>query len=341
MRTSIINTKWIIALAGAAALIGGVACGGDKDRGVSTNGEPPAVQEGRDAPIDGDFASGERQTDDSFAPGGDVASGGGVAAPDTESGTSGGGQGAGIPALLDRKMIMTATLTIETEEVSKRFEEIGNIAAGAGGFVTSSSFGNTVAGTDGERQQTASITIRIPGEGYQRALVDLRKLGEVTLEQSGSNDVTEEYTDLESRLRGLRAVEAQYVEFLTRAATIEEVLTVQDRLNSVRVEIEQVQGRINLLANQTDLATITVHLEPPPIVVEPPKDGGSITPLEALENGWEASLAVLGGIAVVALAVLAFSWWLIPVGIAAFFVARKLLRSEPARPAPIEPPTVA
>jgi hypothetical protein len=246
--------------------------------------------------------------------------------------------------MLDRKIILTATLAIETDEVSKRFEDVGNIAAANGGFVASSSFGTeegiAVDDEDKKPRQTASLTIRIPSENYQRAVVELRKLGEVKDVDTGSNDVTEEYTDLESRLRGLRAVEQQYMDFLSRAVTIDDVLTVQDRLNGVRVEMEQVQGRINLFANQTDLATITVHLEPPLVVAPEPKpEGGNVTPIEALENGWEASLAVLGGVAVVVLAVVAFSWWLLPLVALAVFVARKYAKPSDRRRAPEAPPS--
>src|SRR5205814_9109803 len=120
---------------------------------------------------------------------------------------------------------------ITTDEVSKKFEDVGNVAAASGGFIASSSFGNN------DDRQTASITIRVPSENYQRALNDLRKLGDVKAEQSGANDVTEQYTDLQSRLRNLQATEAQYLTFLQRATGITDVLTVQDRLNSVRAEI--------------------------------------------------------------------------------------------------------
>jgi hypothetical protein len=334
MGIQITRKAWLIA-ASAAVLLLAAACSSSMsdDDAANSEAQPPmtnadSIAEGG---MDGDSASNRSAGEQAGAP--QLGTTGASDAPDAATGSTD-SNGAPLPALLDRKMIMTATLTLETDEVSKRFEDVGNIAAGAGGFVASSSFGNS-----GE-QQTASITIRIPSDGYQRAIVELRKLGTVTAEQSGANDVTEEYTDLESRLRGLRAVEQQYMEFLTRAVSIDEVLTVQDRLNGVRVEMEQIQGRINLLSNQTDLATITVHLEPPVIVVEPPSEGGSVTPLEALENGWEASLAVLGGVAVVTLAVLAFSWWLIRVFIVGAFVVRRFVKSNGTRslpPATVEP----
>lgn len=236
---------------------------------------------------------------------------------------SGGANPLALPSQLDRKIIMTATLDVTADEVSKRFEDVGNIAASAGGFIASSTFGNA------SEKQTASVTIRVPASNYQRVLGDLRRLGDVKGEQSNANDVTEDYTDLQSRLRNLSATEQQYIQFLLKAADLNQVLTVQDRLNATRAQIEQVQGRINLVDHQSDLATITVHLTPPVVakVDEPKKASSSRSPLEVARDSFEASLVVLLGIATVALAVGAFSWWLVPVIAGGWLIARRQSRA--------------
>lgn len=254
----------------------------------------------------------------------------GAAPADAGSGSgAGGGSDAApsaLPSTLDRKIIQTATLKITTDDVAGKFEDVRTVATKYRGFVASSTFGNT-----GERQ-TAAITIRVPGSAYEDALNDLRGLGDVKGEDSGANDVTEEYTDLQSRLRNLKATEDQYIQFLLRAQSINEVLTVQDRLNVTRSEIEQVQGRINLVEHQTDLATITVHLDPPVIAkTEKPKTNGSSSPLEVARDSFQASLAVLLGIATVALAVAAFSWWIVPLALAGAVLLRRQLRGARER----------
>jgi len=244
-----------------------------------------------------------------------------------------GGAALALPSTLDRKMIMTATLDVTAADVSRAFEDAGNIAAAAGGFIASSTFGH-----NGDRE-TASLTIRVPADRYQDALNGVRRLGEVKGEQSGSNDVTEQYTDLQSRLRNLQATEQQYLQFLGRANDISEVLQVQDRLNGTRADIEQVQGRINLLDHQTDLATITVHLEPPVAGAEEPKPSGGSGPLHEARRSFQASLDVLAGAATVALAVLAFSWWIAPLAAAGLYFGMRQRRAAGARPAP--PPAPA
>ena len=316
-----------IVLVGCALAIVGlaVACGGETSDDASS-GIPP----GQSGPSEVEQING---TDLDVGEGGTLSSDG--AAP-SSAGTavSGSGGGGTLQSVIGRKQIFIATLDIETDDVSRRFEDVGNIAALHGGFVASSTFGNR-----GETP-TASLTIRVPADNYQRAIVDLRKLGDVKGVDQGGSDVTEEFTDLESRLRGLRAVEAQYLEFLSRSATIDEVLNVQDRINGVRVEIEQVQGRINLLSNQADLATITIHLARPVVGID--QVDGTTTPPEALVNGWEASLAVLTGAATVVLAVLAFSWWLVPIWIVVGYFVRRQMRTERSRRAQtLQPPATS
>ena len=211
-----------------------------------------------------------------------------------------------VPNILDRKIIQSTSVAIEVEEVGSSFQEIIRIAETAGGFVASSSFSNH------DEEQIADVTIRVPANQYQAVLASIRGMGTVTTENYDSNDVTEEYTDLQARLRTLNATEQRYLELLGQADEINEILLVQDRLDVVRGQIEQVLGRINLLEHLTDLATITVHLRPETAVVEAPVDGGGINPLESASAAWETSLAALRVVAAVALIVVVFSWWLAP-----------------------------
>ena len=229
-----------------------------------------------------------------------------------------------LPNILDRKIIQSTSVDIEVEEVGGSFQDIIRFAETAGGFVASSSFSNR------DEEQIADVTIRVPANQYQSVLANIRGMGTVTTESSDANDVTEEYTDLQARLRTLSATEQRYLELLGQANTINEILTVQDRLDVVRGQIEQVLGRINLLEHLTDLATITVHLRPPAAVVEAPADdGGGVNPLESASAAWETSLDALRVVAAVALVIVVFSWWLVPPLAALALVARWLLGRRP------------
>lgn len=211
-----------------------------------------------------------------------------------------------LQSVLDRKIIQSSSLDVEVDEgeVGRTFQDIIRIAQTNGGFVASSTFSNL------DEQQIADLTIRVPGDRYQDVLARIRLMGTVTQEGSDANDITEEFTDLQARLRTLEATERRYLELLGQAVTINDILLVQDRLDDVRGQIEQIQGRVNLLNQLTDLATITVHLRSVAAVAEPPADTGGM--LDSVTTAWGQSLDALRGLATGLLVAAAFSWWLLP-----------------------------
>lgn len=227
-----------------------------------------------------------------------------------------------LTSTADRKIVQTASLRLQVKEVGGSFEEVGRIATGAGGFVASSSFA-----FQGE-QQVASMTIRVPATRYQDVLREVRALGaKVDSETSNASDVTEEYSDLTARLRNLEATEGQLLQLLGQARNINEVLQVQDRLNSVRAEIERVKGRMALLDKLSDLATITVHLRP--VVAVAKADTGGVDLGAKVSEAWQSSLDFLGGIAAGVLTVVVFAWWLPFLALPAYVAGSRWLRSRP------------
>jgi hypothetical protein len=222
----------------------------------------------------------------------------------------------------DRKIVQTASVKLQVKDVGASFADVGNIATAAGGFVASSNFA-----LQGEHQ-IANATIRVPADRYQQVLADIRALG-VKVEAEGSNasDVTEEYSDLSARIRNLEASEARLLELLGRAANVNEILLVQDRINSTRAEIERLQGRINLLDKLADLATITVSLRP---VVAPANNGGGGVDLgEEISQAWDESLEFLEGIAADVISVLVFSWWIVVLAVPGALVLQRWTRTRP------------
>ncbi|HEY8490960.1 MAG TPA: DUF4349 domain-containing protein [Dehalococcoidia bacterium] len=236
----------------------------------------------------------------------------------SSTGQESGGGGTDLPSnLLDRKITYHASLDLTVEDVLDRRREVERIAGAAGGYVAA---GRTYGEGD---DRTAELTLRVPADRYEAVMEDLRGLAvEVKDEQASSQDLTEEYTDLEARLRNLEAVEQQYLALLGRATQIGEVLQVQDRLNATRAEIERVRGRIQLLDRMTELATIDVRLTP----AAPGADGGRTPgwdPLRAAERAWDASLRLLAAVAEAGIMAAVFSWWLLPLLVLAGWLARR------------------
>ncbi len=285
-------------LAGGLAL-GLIACGDDDDDWAGSD--------------DG----GTEQTRDGLA---GLAPSTGETAPDLDSsaanGANGYDAGGGQPSIaqLDRKIIFTANMTLSAEDVTGSFNQVSILARTNGGYIESSNFSG---GSDPERR-SATLTVRVPVENYENFLASIRGMSGLTVESEGSNstEVTEQYTDLSSRLRNLERTEQQYLDLLAQATTINDILTVQDRLTGVREQIEQIQGRLNVLDNMTDFATVSMTFMPVVATVETPKDGGAPSLANVWETSWERSLEAAGYVAAAGVVVLVASAWLIvPVGL--------------------------
>ncbi len=207
---------------------------------------------------------------------------------------------------VDRKVVQNASLELKVNDVPRAYQDAAQVALDEGGLVLDSSLAPT------QDKPEARLTLRVPAASYEDALKKLSALAiKVDNQTSNAQDVTDQYTDLQARLRSAQAVEARYLDLLNRANTIDDILKVQDRLAPVRLEIEQIQGQINVMDNLSSNATISVHLysEAP----KAPASNGGPDPLAAAANGWESSLLFLRAVATGILATSAFLWWFAPV----------------------------
>jgi hypothetical protein len=122
----------------------------------------------------------------------------------------------------------------------------------------------------GENLKYATLTFGVPANQFERSLRRLRLLGIRLMDETTTGqDVTEEYVDLQSRVESLQATRARILEFLDQAQSVAEALTVNQELAAVEAQIEEVQGRINYLADRSAYSTITVNLEPELVEFEP------------------------------------------------------------------------
>jgi hypothetical protein len=173
-----------------------------------------------------------------------------------------GGQGGLAQALpsLDRMIIRTVTMTLVVPNVAEAYRQVEQIAAEQGGLVASSQVRQ-----EGDRT-LATVTLRVPadGRGYQTTLDRLRGLADRVLDEQGqTQDVSEEYVDLESRLRNLRATETSLLGLYEKAQRLEDVFAVQREVTNVRGQIEQAEGRKQALERRSAMATITLQLREP------------------------------------------------------------------------------
>jgi chromosome segregation ATPase len=157
---------------------------------------------------------------------------------------------------IDRKIVKNGYMTLEVNDITEAIVSITGVANGLGGYVVSSN-------KQGDQDITyGQISIRVQSDRFDTAFDQLRKLAvNVPNESTSSQDVTEQYTDLQAQLRNLEATEAQYLELLKKAEKVEDILAVQRELSNVRGQIEQIKGRIQYLDRTSDMALIEVSLQ--------------------------------------------------------------------------------
>lgn len=159
-----------------------------------------------------------------------------------------------------RVIIYTGHISLVVKDTPEAIEVISNLANEQGGFV---------AGSDVYQFNTVlrgSITIRVPAERYQDTLTRLREFAlRVERENSSTQDVTEEFTDLQARKTNLEFTEAALQKLLDerqRVGSTSDILEVHRELTNIRGQIEQIEGRLRYLANQSALSTINIELIP-------------------------------------------------------------------------------
>lgn len=159
-----------------------------------------------------------------------------------------------------RVIIYTGDLSLVVKDTEAAVTAIGTLTAQMGGYVSATNLYQT------NEVPRGSVTIRVPAERYEETLVGLRALAlRVESERSDSQDVTEEFTDLQARQANLEVAETALQKLLDereRVGSTEDILQVYRELTSIRGQIEQIEGRLRYLSNQAGLSTITISLTP-------------------------------------------------------------------------------
>ena len=160
-----------------------------------------------------------------------------------------------------RQIIRNAALELEVGSPSDVQREASRIAERFGGYVSSSEARGYDGGDLGFVPRSAHMVLRVRSDSLAQALEELKKLGSgVGSESINSDDVTEEYVDIEARLRAQKGLEEQYLEILKTATKVEDALNVQKELSNVRTEIEKLEGRKRSIDGQVRLSTIKLDL---------------------------------------------------------------------------------
>ncbi len=150
------------------------------------------------------------------------------------------------------KVVRTADLVVSVESPEKTSPEVERIIKQAGGFVERST-----ASTDAN----VRIDCRVPATQLNQVLDSVASLGEEKARSVTATDVTEQYTDLETRLRNNLALRDRLQQLLQRAKNVQDVLAIEKELNRIQSEIETMQARFDRLKSEVELSALTVDLQ--------------------------------------------------------------------------------
>jgi hypothetical protein len=223
---------------------------------------------------------------------------------------------AALPAAQERMIIRTGQMSIVVADTEAALAEIARLAETLGGWVVSSN-----AYQYDERAKMGSIRVRVPANRFDEIVAAVKETAvSTTRESTDSQDVTDEYVDLSSRLDNLEATADRVRAFLDDAHNVEEALDVNRELSRLEEQIEVLKGRMQYLSQSAAYSTLTVEIRPD--VLSQPLSVGGWEPQGTARAAVEALVTALQGLVnlviwllifIIPLAILIVGpiWWIV------------------------------
>jgi hypothetical protein len=203
-------------------------------------------------------------------------------------------------------------LRVERDSFGVSVDEVMLLARRFGGSVQS-----TAIDDSGEGRGT--VIVRVPSDRFEDTLTELRDIGRIESQYVDTQDVTDEFVDLEARIRNARTAEHVLLNLMDEASTIADTIRVQNQLERVQENIERMRGRLRVLEDQTSFSTLAVDV----IEEGAPKEAEEAgTLIKAWRDAVDGFMGVISGVIVASGVVL-------PVAIMGLIVALLVRRVRP------------
>lgn len=178
------------------------------------------------------------------------------AVPEDQSIVVAGNSGSSNPEnnSIEQKIIRNGNLKFETSNLETTYEQIKTAVKKGKATIQNDSEGKGY-GTIYRR-----ITVRIPSENFDTFIKDISSgVDYFDNKEISAQDVTEQYIDIDARLKAKKKLENRYLELLAKATKISEMLAIEAQLSAIREEIEAKEGQLRYLQSQVSLSTITIE----------------------------------------------------------------------------------
>jgi primosomal protein N'' len=210
------------------------------------------------------------------------------------------GQSGEVKDVTKRMIIKIGTLNIEVEKFDETARQVTEITKKLNGFVSNS---YSTLNANGKKQGT--MVLKVPADKYDALVSEVSLLGKVMLQNINANDITEEYIDLDARLKTQKELEQRLLKLLTeKTARLTDVVEVEQKLASVRQIIESLDGRMRYLRSQSDFSTLTLSIYEPSLLITSSGGGFFYEINQGFKKGLEGFTEVLSGIITVIIALL-------------------------------------
>ena len=167
------------------------------------------------------------------------------------------GQSEPVPAsdAVDRKVITNSNFSLLVKNVTESIDKIKTKVTQASGFVIDSNIRR------GETYESADLTLRIPSDKIDEVSAYLRSISvKVVSENVSGNDITDQYVDIEGRIRELQAVKAKLEQIMNSATGSDEMLRVFRQINDINSQIDLYKGRLTYMDRASSTSRLTVAL---------------------------------------------------------------------------------
>lgn len=163
--------------------------------------------------------------------------------------------------IIERKLMQDGNLSLVVAKVEDSVDSLSGVASKFGGRIDSVNYQDT----EKSDKKRATVILRVPAANFANAMTETKALAiKVTSENISTRDVTEQFVDMQARLKTLKSTEEQYLEIMKKAVKIDDILNISQYLSNVRTQIEQIQGQMNYLSRQVDMSIITIYLTSEP-----------------------------------------------------------------------------
>lgn len=188
----------------------------------------------------------------------------GFASTNASADAAKGDNGGSMPEENPEKIIYSGDATVETTDFDQTIAALEAMIAENGGFIESSAVNGSNyydRSRGSASRRSASYTLRVPSERFSALMSNLSVIGNVPYTHTYTENVTAQYYDVQARLKALQAQEARLTEMLSIAETVEDIITIEDKLSDVRYRIDSLQSSLNNWDRRVAYSTLSVTVK--------------------------------------------------------------------------------